>query len=143
MGRDEPVRIGRKLAAIVATDVAGHATKLDELLREIHQAPAVVRPPLGENPFRGKVIAPPPSAWSHDDVGAEYDLADQRDAITQPIKVGVTVPYGGIDLNSRKQVVPGGIGEKIGRCEIWVRAEDIDRKARIDRLSLIVDRTDR
>jgi aminoglycoside phosphotransferase (APT) family kinase protein len=38
------------------SDEAQYATKLDELLREIHQAPALVRPPLGENPFRGEVI---------------------------------------------------------------------------------------
>ena len=30
--------------------------KLEELMREIHRVPAVVRPPLGDNPFRGEVI---------------------------------------------------------------------------------------
>src|SRR5215471_15684211 len=35
---------------------AQHPAKLEELMREIHQAPAVVRPPLGDNPFRGEVI---------------------------------------------------------------------------------------
>jgi hypothetical protein len=35
---------------------AEYPIKLEELMREIHQAPAVVRPPLGDNPFRGEVI---------------------------------------------------------------------------------------
>jgi hypothetical protein len=38
------------------SDDAQYPAKLDELMREIHQAPAVVRPPLGDNPFRGEVI---------------------------------------------------------------------------------------
>src|SRR5262249_22496828 len=38
------------------SDDAQHPAKLEELMREIHQAPAVVRPPLGDNPFRGEVI---------------------------------------------------------------------------------------
>lgn len=38
------------------SDDAQYATKLEELMREIHQAPAVVKPPLGDNPFKGEVI---------------------------------------------------------------------------------------
>jgi hypothetical protein len=38
------------------SDDSEYPAKLDELMREIHQAPAVVRPPLGDNPFRGEVI---------------------------------------------------------------------------------------
>jgi hypothetical protein len=38
------------------SDNAQYPAKLEELMREIHQAPAVVRPPLGDNPFRGEVI---------------------------------------------------------------------------------------
>ena len=38
------------------SDDAQFEAKLEELTREIHQAPAVVKPPLGDNPFRGEVI---------------------------------------------------------------------------------------
>jgi hypothetical protein len=38
------------------SDDAQYSAKLEELVRAIHQAPAVVRPPLGENPFKGEVI---------------------------------------------------------------------------------------
>src|SRR5262249_39547653 len=38
------------------SDDAQYPAKLEELMREIHQAPAIVRPPLGDNPFRGEVI---------------------------------------------------------------------------------------
>jgi TIR domain-containing protein len=38
------------------SDDAQYPAKLEELMREIHQAPAVVRPSLGDNPFRGEVI---------------------------------------------------------------------------------------
>ena len=38
------------------SDDAAYAAKLEELKREIHQAPAVVKPPLGDNPFKGEVI---------------------------------------------------------------------------------------
>jgi TIR domain len=38
------------------SDDAQYPVKLEDLMREIHQAPAVVRPPLGDNPFRGEVI---------------------------------------------------------------------------------------
>ena len=38
------------------SDDARYPTKLEELMREIHQAPAVVKPPLGDNPYRGEVI---------------------------------------------------------------------------------------
>lgn len=40
------------------SDDAQYAAKLEELMREIHQAPAFVRPPLGDNPFKGEVIEP-------------------------------------------------------------------------------------
>ena len=40
------------------SDDAQYPAKLEELMREIHQAPAVVKPPLGDNPFRGDVIEP-------------------------------------------------------------------------------------
>jgi TIR domain len=39
------------------SDDAQHRAKLEELAREIHGAPAVVKPALGENPFKGEVIA--------------------------------------------------------------------------------------
>jgi hypothetical protein len=35
---------------------AQYPAKFEELIREIHQAPALVKPPLGENPFKGEVI---------------------------------------------------------------------------------------
>lgn len=35
---------------------AEYPIKLEELMRELHQAPAVVGPPLGDNPFKGEVI---------------------------------------------------------------------------------------
>ena len=38
------------------SDDAQHMAKLEELMREVHQAPALVKPPLGDNPFRGEVI---------------------------------------------------------------------------------------
>jgi hypothetical protein len=38
------------------SDDAQYAAKLEELMREIHQAPAFVKPPLGDNPFKGEVI---------------------------------------------------------------------------------------
>jgi hypothetical protein len=40
------------------SDDAQYAAKLEELLRQIHQAPLFVKPPLGENPFKGEVIDP-------------------------------------------------------------------------------------
>jgi hypothetical protein len=39
------------------TDDSHYAAKLEELAREIHGAPATVKPKLGENPFKGEVIA--------------------------------------------------------------------------------------
>jgi hypothetical protein len=38
------------------TNDAQYKAKLEELLREIHQAPAVKKPPVGDNPFKGEVI---------------------------------------------------------------------------------------
>jgi hypothetical protein len=38
------------------SDDGQYKVKLEELLREIHGAPAAVKPPLGENPFKGEVI---------------------------------------------------------------------------------------
>lgn len=38
------------------SDDAQYQAKLEELMREIHQARAVVKPPLGDNPFKGEVI---------------------------------------------------------------------------------------
>ena len=38
------------------SDDATYPATLEELMREIHQAPAVARPPLGDNPFSGEVI---------------------------------------------------------------------------------------
>ena len=38
------------------SDDAQYPAKLEELMREIHQAPAIARPRLGDNPFRGEVI---------------------------------------------------------------------------------------
>jgi hypothetical protein len=50
-----PHFLGRRVY-IDFSDDARYPAKLDELMREIHQAPALVRPPLGDNPFRGEVI---------------------------------------------------------------------------------------
>jgi hypothetical protein len=38
------------------SDDSQYPAKLEEVVREIHQAPALVKPPLGENPFKGEVI---------------------------------------------------------------------------------------
>ena len=38
------------------SDDSQYSVKLEDLLREIHQAPAVAKPRLGENPFKGEVI---------------------------------------------------------------------------------------
>jgi hypothetical protein len=38
------------------SDDRQYEAKLEELMREIHGAPAAVRPALGENPFKGEVI---------------------------------------------------------------------------------------
>jgi hypothetical protein len=38
------------------SDDTQYSANLDELMREIHQAPALVRPALGDNPFSGEVI---------------------------------------------------------------------------------------
>jgi hypothetical protein len=38
------------------SDSTQYQKKLEDLLREIHNAPAAVKPPLGHNPFRGEVI---------------------------------------------------------------------------------------
>jgi hypothetical protein len=35
-----------------------YEAKLEELIREVHGAPAAVKPALGENPFKGEVIEP-------------------------------------------------------------------------------------
>ena len=40
------------------TDDAQFDAKVEELARAIHGAPAAVKPELGENPFKGEVIAP-------------------------------------------------------------------------------------
>ena len=40
------------------TEDGQYAEKLEELAREIQGAPATVKPKLGENPFKGEVIAP-------------------------------------------------------------------------------------
>jgi hypothetical protein len=53
--RKVPNFLGPRLYIDFSYD-AQYPEKLEELLREVHQAPAVVRPPLGDNPFRGEVI---------------------------------------------------------------------------------------
>lgn len=40
------------------TEESQYAARLEELAREIHGAPATVKPKLGENPFKGEVIEP-------------------------------------------------------------------------------------
>ena len=40
------------------SDDGQYSAKLEDLMREIHQTRAVVKPPLGENPFKGEVIDP-------------------------------------------------------------------------------------
>lgn len=56
-GRKVPDFLGPRLY-IDFSDDAQYSAKLEELMREIHQAPAVVKPPLGPNPFKGEVINP-------------------------------------------------------------------------------------
>ena len=46
------------------SDDAQYSAKLKDLAREIHGAPAVVKPALGENPFKGEVIASA-STWRY------------------------------------------------------------------------------
>src|SRR5262249_56030942 len=53
--RKVPYFLGARMY-IDFSDDAQYPTKLEELMREIHQTPAVVKPPLGDNPFRGEVI---------------------------------------------------------------------------------------
>jgi hypothetical protein len=53
--RKVPYFLGARMY-IDFSDDAQYLAKLDELMLDIHQAPAVVRPPLGDNPFRGEVI---------------------------------------------------------------------------------------
>jgi hypothetical protein len=53
--RKVPNFLGPRLYIDFSND-AQYPAKLEELTREIHQAPAFLRPPLGENPFKGEVI---------------------------------------------------------------------------------------
>jgi hypothetical protein len=55
--RKVPDFLGPRMYIDFSND-AQYPAKLEELMREIHQAPALVRPPLGDNPFRGEVIEP-------------------------------------------------------------------------------------
>jgi TIR domain-containing protein len=55
--RKVPNFLGQRMYVDFSDD-AQYLTKFEELLREIHQVPAVVKPPLGDNPFRGEVIEP-------------------------------------------------------------------------------------
>jgi hypothetical protein len=53
--RKVPNFLGPRLYIDFSND-AQYPTKLEELAREVHQARALARPPLGDNPFRGEVI---------------------------------------------------------------------------------------
>jgi hypothetical protein len=53
--RKVPIHLGSR-AYIDFSDDSHYDTKLEELAREIHAAPALVKPGLGENPFKGEVI---------------------------------------------------------------------------------------
>jgi len=52
--RKTPVFLGPRLYIDFNND-ANYQMKLEELLREIHGAPATVKPPLGQNPFSGSI----------------------------------------------------------------------------------------
>ena len=54
-GRKVPDFLGPRVY-IDFSDDSQFAAKLEELMREVHQAPAFVKPPLGDNPFKGEVI---------------------------------------------------------------------------------------
>ena len=54
--RKVPIFLGARMYVDFSED-AQYDAKLEELARAIHGAPAVVLPPLGENPFKGEVIA--------------------------------------------------------------------------------------
>ncbi len=43
------------------TDDNDYTSKLEELLREIHNSPAIAKPPLGSNPFSGSVVSGGPA----------------------------------------------------------------------------------
>lgn len=53
--RKVPIFLGPRLY-IDFSDDAQYGAKLEELAREIHAAPALIKPALGENPFKGEVI---------------------------------------------------------------------------------------
>jgi hypothetical protein len=53
--RKVPYFLGARMY-IDFSDDAQYLAKLRELMGDIHQAPAAMRPPLGDNPFRGEVI---------------------------------------------------------------------------------------
>jgi hypothetical protein len=55
--RKVPIFLGPRMYVDFSDD-AQYDTKIEELAREIWGAPAVVKPELGENPFKGEVIAP-------------------------------------------------------------------------------------
>lgn len=57
--RKTPVFLGPRLYVDMSDDEE-YATRLEQVVREIHGAPSVVKPPLGKNPFGG--AAPHPSA---------------------------------------------------------------------------------
>lgn len=55
-GRKVPDFLGPRLYVDFSDD-GQYAAKLEELARAIHQVPATVKPALGENPFKGALIA--------------------------------------------------------------------------------------
>ncbi len=58
-GRKIPIFLGPRLYVDFSDD-AQYATKLEEIVREMHGTPALVKPPLGANPFGGAM--PPVTA---------------------------------------------------------------------------------
>jgi hypothetical protein len=90
--RKVPNFLGARLY-IDFSDDAQYPAKLEELMREIHQAPALVKPPLGENPFKGEVI-------------------DSAEPVRVAGPSGATAA--GADLERR--VVPGSVGNGYGRA---------------------------
>jgi hypothetical protein len=67
-----PIFLGPRLYIDFEND-GDYETKLVELARGIHQAPAVSKPALGPNPFSGKVALVPPSVGT---IGPEDRLND-------------------------------------------------------------------
>ena len=60
-GRELPQRLGRRMYIDFSKD-SDYPTKLEELAREVHGRPAIVKPTVGGNPFDGASPLQPASA---------------------------------------------------------------------------------